>query len=62
MKEFMAHLHYRIIDVSTIKQLCSYWHPEIFKNAPKKALAHRALGDIQESIKELQYYRQHLFK
>ncbi|XP_042355343.1 small fragment nuclease [Plectropomus leopardus] len=62
MPQFMYHLHYRIIDVSTIKELCRRWFPEEYKKVPLKKAAHRALDDIQESIKELQYYREHVFK
>uniref|UniRef100_A0A8C5LDR2 Exonuclease domain-containing protein n=1 Tax=Jaculus jaculus TaxID=51337 RepID=A0A8C5LDR2_JACJA len=58
MPQFMKHLHYRIIDVSTVKELCRRWYPEEYKFAPKKA----ALDDISESIKELQCYRNNIFK
>ena len=50
-------LHYRMIDVSSIKELCRRWYPRIYYGQPEKGLAHRALADIQESIKELRYYR-----
>ena len=50
-------LHYRIMDVSTIKILCQKWYPAIYLNAPLKKGSHRALEDIKESIEELQYYR-----
>uniref|UniRef100_A0A8C6S2H3 Oligoribonuclease, mitochondrial n=1 Tax=Neogobius melanostomus TaxID=47308 RepID=A0A8C6S2H3_9GOBI len=62
MPQFMYHLHYRIIDVSTIKELCRRWFPEEYKKAPQKRASHRALDDIQESIKELQFYRANVFK
>lgn len=62
MPQFMRHLHYRIIDVSTVKELCRRWHPVEYECAPKKASSHRALDDIRESIKELQFYRQNIFK
>ncbi|XP_058483590.1 small fragment nuclease [Solea solea] len=62
MPQFMYHLHYRIIDVSTIKELCRRWFPEEYKMAPHKKASHRALGDIRESIKELQFYRTNVFK
>ncbi|XP_020504582.1 small fragment nuclease isoform X2 [Labrus bergylta] len=62
MPQFMYHLHYRIIDVSTIKELCRRWFPEDYKMAPQKKGTHRALDDIQESIKELQFYRANIFK
>lgn len=56
------HLHYRIVDVSTIKELCRRWNPSVYKNAPKKKLKHRALDDIKESIEELKYYKDIFFK
>lgn len=62
MPQFMYHLHYRIIDVSTIKELCRRWFPDEYKKAPQKRASHRALDDIQESIKELQFYRVNVFK
>ncbi len=62
MPKFMAHLHYRIIDVSTVKELTKRWYPKEFSEKPQKKLAHRALDDIKESIEELQYYQKHVFK
>ncbi|KAI8504222.1 Oligoribonuclease, mitochondrial [Branchiostoma belcheri] len=62
MPQFMNHLHYRIIDVSTIKELCRRWYPEDYNTSPQKSATHRALEDIRESIKELQFYRSHVFK
>ncbi|XP_010774720.1 small fragment nuclease isoform X2 [Notothenia coriiceps] len=62
MPQFMFHLHYRIIDVSTIKELCRRWYPKEYKIVPHKKAAHRALDDIQESIKELKFYRANVFK
>jgi oligoribonuclease len=56
-----AFLHYRMIDVSSIKELCRRWYPRIYFGQPAKGLAHRALADIRESIRELQYYRQTAF-
>jgi len=56
-----AHLHYRIIDVSSIKELARRWYPRVYFNAPAKNGGHRALADIQESIAELRYYRAALF-
>jgi len=50
-------LHYRSIDVSTVKELCRRWYPDAYAAAPRKAGAHRALDDIKESIAELAYYR-----
>ena len=57
MPELDAHLHYRMVDVSSIKELCRRWYPRVFYAKPEKGLAHRALADIQESIRELDYYR-----
>ncbi|KAJ3588842.1 hypothetical protein NHX12_009696 [Muraenolepis orangiensis] len=62
MAQFMYHLHYRIIDVSTIKELCRRWFPEEYKLAPHKKASHRALDDIQESIRELRFYRANVFR
>ncbi|MEO9223041.1 MAG: oligoribonuclease [Mycobacteriaceae bacterium] len=56
-----AHLHYRMIDVSSIKELCRRWFPRIYFGQPEKGLAHRALADITESIRELAYYRRTAF-
>ncbi len=50
-------LHYRSIDVSTIKELARRWHPAAYRRAPKKAKGHRALDDIRESLSELRHYR-----
>ena len=57
MPELDAHLHYRMVDVSSIKELCRRWYPRIYFGQPEKGLAHRALADIKESIRELEYYR-----
>jgi len=56
-----AHLHYRMVDVSSIKELCRRWYPRVFFAKPDKGLAHRALADIQESLRELEYYRRTAF-
>ncbi len=56
-----AHLHYRMIDVSSIKELCRRWYPRAYFGQPAKGLAHRALADIRESIRELAYYRETVF-
>ena len=56
-----AHLHYRMVDVSSIKELCRRWYPRIYYAQPGKGLAHRALADIRESIRELAYYRETAF-
>ena len=55
------YLHYRMIDVSSIKELCRRWYPRIYFGQPEKGLAHRALADIHESIRELKYYRSTAF-
>jgi oligoribonuclease len=54
-------LHYRIVDVSSIKELARRWYPRAYFNSPEKAGNHRALADIQESIRELRYYREAVF-
>jgi len=54
-------LHYRSVDVSTLKELCRRWYPEALANAPGKATTHRALDDIRESVAELAYYRATIF-
>jgi oligoribonuclease len=61
MPELDDHLHYRMIDVSSIKELARRWFPRIYFAQPQKGLAHRALADIIESVRELAYYRQTLF-
>jgi oligoribonuclease len=61
MPELDAHLHYRMIDVSSLKELARRWFPRVFYAKPEKGLAHRALADIKESIRELEYYRRTLF-
>jgi oligoribonuclease len=57
-----AFLHYRSIDVSTIKELCRRWYPEVLPGAPSKTATHRALEDIRESVAELRYYRSVAFR
>ncbi|WEV68892.1 oligoribonuclease [Bifidobacterium sp. ESL0775] len=57
MPNFMSHLHYRSIDVSTIKELARRWYPAVYMNRPPKNGGHRALADIIESLDELRYYR-----
>lgn len=61
MVELEQHLHYRIIDVSSIKELARRWFPRAYFAAPSKAGHHRALADIAESIEELRYYRRSVF-
>jgi oligoribonuclease len=59
--ELDAHMHYRLIDVSSIKELARRWYPRAYYNAPEKSGGHRALADVRESIAELRYYRETLF-
>jgi oligoribonuclease len=61
MPELDAWLHYRIVDVSSIKELARRWYPKVYFNAPKKHGGHRALADIKESIEELKFYRSAIF-
>jgi len=61
MPRVIEHLHYRIIDVSTIKELSRRWFTRAYFQAPAKSGGHRALGDIKDSINELRYYRQAVF-
>jgi len=61
MPELDDHLHYRMVDVSSIKELARRWFPRIYFAQPPKGLAHRALADIIESVRELAYYRRTLF-
>ena len=62
LPEVEEYLHYRSIDVSTVKELCRRWFPEAFSKAPDKAGGHRALDDIRESVEELRYYRSTIFR
>ena len=61
MPALESHLHYRIIDVSSVKELARRWYPRIYFASPEKNGNHRALADIQESIRELKYYRAAMF-
>jgi len=61
MPRLDAHLHYRNVDVSSIKELARRWFPRVYFNAPAKNGGHRALADILESIRELDYYRRSVF-
>jgi oligoribonuclease len=61
MPELESHLHYRIIDVSSIKELARRWYPRAYFASPEKTGNHRALADIRESIRELRYYRAAVF-
>jgi oligoribonuclease len=62
MPELENYLHYRSIDVSSIKELARRWYPEVYASAPKKAGAHRALDDIKESVAELKFWRSSVFR
>jgi oligoribonuclease len=62
MPEVEDFLHYRSVDVSTIKELCRRWRPDVYKGAPTKKGGHRALQDILESVAELAYYRAAIFE
>ena len=61
MPELDDWLHYRMVDVSSVKELARRWYPRVYFNAPKKGGGHRALADILESVQELRYYRAALF-
>ncbi|MEP7763303.1 oligoribonuclease [Sanguibacter sp. 25GB23B1] len=61
MKSLVAHLHYRIVDVSSIKELARRWYPRVYFASPTKNGGHRALADILESVDELRYYRSTVF-
>jgi len=61
MPELEGHLHYRNIDVSSIKELSRRWYPRVFHHAPEKNGGHRALADIKDSVAELRYYREAVF-
>ena len=61
MPQLDSYLHYRSVDVSSIKELARRWYPKVYFEAPKKTGNHRALGDIQDSIAELRYYREKIF-
>jgi oligoribonuclease len=56
------YLHYRSIDVSSLKELCRRWYPDVYRRRPSKTEAHRALADIRESINELRYYRETIMR
>ncbi|MGH9103813.1 MAG: oligoribonuclease [Acidimicrobiales bacterium] len=62
MPEVDAWLHYRSIDVSSLKELCRRWYPQAYRAAPEKAKGHRAMDDVLESVAELAYYRRVLFR
>jgi oligoribonuclease len=60
MRELDEYLHYRSIDVSSLKELCRRWYPAVYRKRPAKAESHRALDDIRESIAELRFYRDNM--
>jgi oligoribonuclease len=62
LPELDRYLHYRSIDVSSLKELCRRWYPEAYKKRPSKTEAHRALDDIKESVAELRYYRETIMR
>jgi oligoribonuclease len=62
LPELDGYLHYRSIDVSTLKELCRRWYPAEYRARPMKSEAHRALDDIRESVAELRYYRETILK
>ena len=62
LPEIEEWLHYRSIDVSTIKELSRRWYPDAYSGAPRKATAHRAMDDIRESVAELRYWRSSVFR
>lgn len=62
LPEIENYLHYRSVDVSSIKELGRRWFPEMINGAPTKLRGHRAMDDIKESVEELKYYREHLFR
>ncbi|XP_041770495.1 oligoribonuclease [Anopheles merus] len=61
MPTLNEYLHYRVIDVSTVKELCKRWNQNVYNSSPPKKLAHRALDDIEESINEMKYYKSMFF-
>jgi oligoribonuclease len=61
LPEIEEYLHYRSVDVSTLKELCRRWYPDVAKTTPEKKGGHRALQDIQESVAELAFYRAAIF-
>lgn len=59
--ELDSYFHYRSLDVSTVKELCKRWRPDLYASRPQKVTAHRALDDVRESVAELAYYREAFF-
>jgi oligoribonuclease len=62
MRTFDDYLHYRSVDVSSLKELCRRWYPDIYRKRPSKTEQHRALDDIRESIAELRFYRDNMLR
>jgi oligoribonuclease len=62
LPELDGYLHYRSIDVSSLKELCRRWYPDVYRGRPSKKETHRALDDIRESVAELRYYREAMLK
>ena len=62
LPELDQYLHYRSIDVSSFKELCRRWYPEVYKKRPGKTEKHRALADVEESIAEMRYYREAMLR
>jgi oligoribonuclease len=62
LPDIEQYLHYRSVDVSTVKELCRRWYPDVLAEAPEKAGGHRALDDIRESVNELRYFRSTVFR
>ena len=62
LPELDGYLHYRSIDVSSLKELCRRWYPAAYKKRPGKAETHRALDDVRESLAELRYYREAMLR
>jgi oligoribonuclease len=60
LPEVDQYLHYRSVDVSSLKELCRRWYPDVYRQRPGKVESHRALADVHESIAELRFYREHL--
>jgi oligoribonuclease len=61
LPEIEEYLHYRSVDVSTVKELVKRWYPALNSSRPRKAGAHRALDDVMESVAEMKFYREHIF-
>lgn len=59
---FHSHFHYRVIDVSSIKEIARRWFPDLITRSPKKRFSHRVVEDIEDSIEELRYYRSTMFR